>query len=244
MGLIVVFAGFLLLLDRLNILYFPYWMLRWPVILIFIGLLIGIKKRFQSVGWLILVLVGTFFLLDDIPGFYEMRYYSLPVGLIIVGFFLVYRASVSRSNAEARYTTSFPGDRGSTAKATEIFSGQEQTNTGGGEDYIDLTTVFGSIKKRIFSKSFKGGQTTNIFGGTDIDLTQADIEGRVVIDIVQVFGGVKLIVPANWEIKPELTSIFGGVEDKRPAPTQPSNGEKMIVVTGTSLFGGIEFTSY
>ena len=214
------------------------------MILIIIGLLIGIKNRFQSVGWLILVMVGTFFMVEDIPGFYDMRYYALPVGLIIVGVFLVYRAAMSRSGSDAVKDRRYVGGPGNTAKATEIFSEQDQRNTGGGEDYIDLTTVFGSIKKKIFSKSFKGGQTTNIFGGTDIDLTQADIEGRIAIDIVQVFGGVKLLVPANWEVKPELTSIFGGIEDKRPAPTQPTNGQKTLVISGTSLFGGIEIVSY
>jgi predicted membrane protein len=213
------------------------------VILIIIGLLIGIRSRFKSVGWLVLVLLGGFFLVDNLPGFHFMRYYSFPVGIIIVGLFLVFRASVSRSHRSERYANRFGSEPGNTAKATEIFSGQEQYGSGSSEDYFDLTAIFGSVKRKIFSKTFKGGQSTNIFGGTEIDLSRADIEGVVVIDVVQVFGGVTIVAPANWEVKPELTSIFGGVEDKRNSPAEATSNKK-LVITGTSLFGGVEIKSY
>ncbi|MBK7650840.1 MAG: hypothetical protein IPJ20_08920 [Flammeovirgaceae bacterium] len=51
-----------------------------------------------------------------------------------------------------------------------------------------------------------------------MDLSQADINGSVIIDVTQIFGGVKLVIPSNWELKSDLTAILGGVDDKRNAP--------------------------
>jgi hypothetical protein len=53
---------------------------------------------------------------------------------------------------------------------------------------------FWRCKKKHLTKNFKGGQVFNVFGGVEIDLTQSDIDGIVLLDITQVFGGTKLII--------------------------------------------------
>src|SRR5690349_22431252 len=40
--------------------------------------------------------------------------------------------------------------------------------------FIDVTAVFGGIKKNVLSKNFKGGDITSFMGGSEIDLSQAD----------------------------------------------------------------------
>jgi predicted membrane protein len=112
------------------------------------------------------------------------------------------------------------------------------------EDFIDSTSIFGGIKKNIISKNFKGGDITNIMGGSEIDLTQADIHGTVRIDLTQVFGGTKLIVPSNWQVKAQMAAIFGGVEDKRSIQNTALDPNKILLLDGTSIFGGIEIRSY
>ena len=241
-GLIVIAVGIFLFIDKLDLWFFPYWVFSWPVLLIIIGLLIGVRKKFRSVGWLILVLIGSFFLLDEFPGFEYLHRYGLPLGVIIVGFFLLFRATVFRSDRDY-HKKKLTSDHTGTANTT-IFSSTEQVGAGGGEDYIELTTIFGGIKKKIFSKSFKGGQTTTLFGGTEIDLTQADIEGIVVIDIVQAFSGVELIVPSNWEVQSDITTILGSTEDKRMPVSNGPTTNKKLVLTGTCILGGIEIKSY
>jgi predicted membrane protein len=227
-GGIILAIGSILLLDRLDLLYFPHWLFSWKTLLIALGLVFGISRKFEGIGWLVLILIGSFFLIDDIPGFpYDVDRYAFPVGIIIVGAFIVGRAIWGPSR-EARKSISGDG----------IVNIDE-----GGEDYFDITTVFGGTKKKVFSKQFKGGETTCIFGGTDLDLTQADINGTVVIDVVQLFGGVKMVVPANWEIKSDITAILGGFDDKRTTPQGPSSGKK-LVITGFVMFGGVEIKSY
>jgi predicted membrane protein len=228
-GAIVLAVGSFLLLDKMDLFEFPHWLFSWKVMLVVFGVVIGIRKRFEGVGWLIMILLGSFFLVDDIPGFpYDIDRYAFPIGIIIVGLFIVFRA-LTGTTRESR---------------KKDWADGLVTNDAGGEDYFDLTTVFGGTKKKVFSKKFRGGETTCIFGGADIDLSQADIEGTVVIDVVQLFGGVKLIIPSNWELKSDMTVVLGGMDDKRNVSTQGLTPEKRIVLTGFVMFGGVDVKSY
>ncbi len=228
-GVVIFIIGTFLLLDRMDVYYFPGWLFSWKTLLIAIGLIVGINKKFEGIGWLVMIIIGSIFFLGDVPGFsYDIDRYAGPIGIIIVGLFILGRAVMGSGSREARKKKWGDG----------VVSMDE-----GGEDYFDLTTVFGGNKRKVFSKNFQGGETTCIFGGTDIDLSQADINGTVVIDVVQLFGGVKLIVPSNWELKSEVTAILGGVDDKRNAPQSLGVGKK-LVITGFVMFGGVDIKSY
>jgi len=111
------------------------------------------------------------------------------------------------------------------------------------EDYIDSTAFFGGVHKKIVSKNFKGGDVVTIMGGTELDLSQADFTGIVRLDVVQIMGATKIIVPAHWEVRTDVTAIFAGFEDKRQQPTV-NNPEKILLIDGTSLFGGIELKNF
>ena len=101
------------------------------------------------------------------------------------------------------------------------------------------------MKKNIISKNFRGGESVTVFGGTEINLTQADISGAVGLEITQIFGGTKLIVPANWTVQSkELVAILGGIDDKRPPVPNAGAPEKVLILKGTCLLGGIEIRSY
>lgn len=111
------------------------------------------------------------------------------------------------------------------------------------EDYLDATSIFGSATKTIFTKNFRGGEIVNIFGGAEIDFTQSDINGQVVIDVTQIFGGIKLLVPPHWHVTSDTVSLFAGFDDKRKQKTNLA-GDKVLMITGTSIFAGIEIRSY
>ncbi|GGB25261.1 LiaF transmembrane domain-containing protein [Puia dinghuensis] len=111
------------------------------------------------------------------------------------------------------------------------------------EDFIDATSILGGVHKKVMSKNFKGGDITTFMGGTEIDLTQADFTGTVRLDVTQIMGGTKIIVPPHWEIRSEVTAIFAGFEDKRTQPAV-TNSDKVLVIDGTSIFGGIELNNY
>ncbi len=228
-GAIILIIGGFLLLKQLDILFYPRWLFSGWTFLVILGIAIGIKKNFQGIGWLVMILVGSYFLIDNIPGFpFDLDRLAPPIGIIIVGTFIVARSLMGSTSREAKKARWGDG---------------VITSDDGGEDYFDLTTIFGGNKRKVFSKNFKGGETTCVFGGADIDLSQADINGTVVIDIVQLFGGVKLVIPSNWELKSDVTAILGGVDDKRNAPQAYSSNKKLIL-TGFVMFGGVDIKSY
>jgi predicted membrane protein len=118
-------------------------------------------------------------------------------------------------------------------------------NSDGNDDVMDTTSILGGVKKSVLSKNFKGGQILNVFGGVEIDLSQADIDGIIVLDVTQIFGGIKLIIPAHWELKSEITSVLGGIEDKRKNLSALNIAEgKTLIIRGTSILGGIDIKSF
>ena len=112
-------------------------------------------------------------------------------------------------------------------------------------DFIKIDSVFSGVNRTILSKKFQGGKIACVFGGAEIDLTQADITGTVTIKMDVVFGGVKLIVPSNWGVQSNIDGAFHSVDDKRKynsAITVDPN--KMLILKGSAVFGGIEVKSY
>ena len=69
------------------------------------------------------------------------------------------------------------------------------------DNAFETVTIFGGDKKLIISKDFKGGESVCAFGGVEINLTQADINGNATIEVVQLFGGTKIIVPPHWKVQ-------------------------------------------
>lgn len=63
-GAILIILGSILLIDNL-ITSVPGWVLSWPMLLIAIGLVSGVKHHFRRPGAFVLLFIGTVFLLDN-----------------------------------------------------------------------------------------------------------------------------------------------------------------------------------
>ena len=127
-----------------------------------------------------------------------------------------------------------------------LLSTSKRFNPNKGDSGIfESVTIFGENKHLVLSKDFKGGESVCVFGGAEINLTQADITGRIPLELVQVFGGTKLIVPAHWKVESEeVVSIFGGLNDKRHFNNTVTDDSKVLVLRGTTIFGGIDIKSF
>ncbi|GJM28096.1 MAG: hypothetical protein DHS20C17_07310 [Cyclobacteriaceae bacterium] len=111
------------------------------------------------------------------------------------------------------------------------------------EGELDQVVLFGSVEKQINSQDFKGGKATSLFGGLDLDMRLAGLSNNTaVLDLLTIFGGVEIKVPADWAVNvSELTVLFGGFEDKRSGiPLSESEPSKTLYVKGLILFGGGE----
>jgi predicted membrane protein len=114
------------------------------------------------------------------------------------------------------------------------------------KDYLDDVAVFGGGHKVIHSDSFKGGNITAIFGGSEIDLTQCKLAPEEnIIDVVIIFGGSTIVVPNNWDVILNVTPLFGGFSNKKSryvsSGTEPAG---TLIIKGVVLFGGGEVKSY
>jgi hypothetical protein len=235
-GLIIILVGVILLARQAGA-DIPHWLISWPMILIAIGSYVGVKHSFRGPGWAVLMLIGSAFLLREIDPMLNFGNYLWPVAIIVVGIMIIFRP-------KKKYTDAAPSWRNKSEG--EVSIGSVPLGGTDTEDYLDTVTIFGGVKKNIFSKTFRGGELVTIFGGTDINLTQADVTHPITLDITQIFGGAKLIVPPHWTIKSEdIVSIFGSVEDKRPImPESNYDSNKVLILKGTNLFGGIDIKSY
>jgi hypothetical protein len=81
-------------------------------------------------------------------------------------------------------------------------------------------------------------------GGAEINFMQADIQHPIELEVNNVFGGTKLIIPSNWDVRNEISAVFGGVEDKRNFNNSASDTDKRILLKGACVFGGVEVTNY
>jgi len=233
-GLFVVIAGSLFLGRELGA-QIPHWIFTWQSLIIAIGLVGFIKHGFSRFGWMLPILIGGAFLLGDLYPDMIIRDLLWPIVLIVVGLFIMFKP---RHNSKHWQKW---------RERKEYYRQQCDVKTeSSNENFIDSTSVMGGIKKNILSKTFKGGDITNIFGGTELNLTQADFSGSVTLDITQVFGGTKLIIPAHWQIQSNNSvAIMGSIEDKRPVgPTTGSDTSKILILNGTTIFGGIDIKTY
>jgi predicted membrane protein len=211
----------------------PEWVFSWPTFLLAFGFFIGIRHNFRGGAWFMMMVIGLVFLLERLIPDFHARQYMWPMALIVVGLFFIFRPLRRSMHWSEKKNARLQGD-------IPI----ETAETWNDEDFVDSTSIFGGAKKNIISKKFKGGDLVNIFGGTDLDLTQADFTGTATIELTTIFGGTKLIIPSNWAIQSDAVIIFGGIEDKRKMPAVSENPDKTLVLKGTVIFGGIDIKSY
>jgi len=224
LGIVLMFLGLFFIADLADII--P-WRLRdflftWQALLIFLGLIFLSNKENKGTG-IILIAIGSFFLLPriiDVPNYWRSLFW--PSILIVLGLVII-----------------FSGRRHGSAM---IFGHKKKAT---GDDILDEVSVFGGGDKIVNSQQFQGGKITHIFGGSKIDFTQAQLApGKHYLELVLIFGGTKLIIPEGWDVKLEVTSIFGGFSDKRIKSRVVTETDRKLVITGTSIFGGGEIVNY
>ena len=224
-GILLVIAGGLLLLDTFDVTDWPlrYYIFNWKTLLIGIGIILVTVKDRQTPGW-VLIGLGVIFWLPSLVD-YNIRLNQIILPAILMGIGII--ILTKRNDARNRHL------------------GRNKVDTGSLADYIDDVAIFGGGVKQVLSQNFKGGNITAIFGGSEFNLREAVLSPEgCTIDVFTMFGGSKLIVPEQWEIKSDVVSIFGGFTDKRPVRQANSDTKNIIYIKGVVVFGGLEVKSY
>jgi predicted membrane protein len=225
LGVLVIVAGLLMLARNTGLLNptVSRIIFSWEMLLIAIGA-VNILWRQSFWSGIILIGVGGFFLLVN---FYHMPFSTwqifFPALLIIVGLQMIFGASHWKKHLHNR----------------PMFN-----QSVGSEDFFEDIAIFGGGERKVVTPNFKGGRMVAAFGGSKVDLSHSSIAAgeRPVIEVVCIFGGTALLVPADWNIKMEVFNIFGGYVDKRIASVVDPN--KTIIIKGVTIFGGGEVKSF
>lgn len=111
------------------------------------------------------------------------------------------------------------------------------------DNTFDDLAIFASNEKTITSLQFQSGKTSTIFGSTQLDFRQTELGGNeAVIDAFTMFGSTELTVPNDWEVLSEVTPVLGSFENKRGNSTATGSSKKLII-KGLVLFGSVEVKS-
>ena len=244
-GLLIILAGVALLLSRIPATkdFFPPWLFSWQVLLIVIGIFIGARRGFSAgFSWLILILIGLYSLLNDqlVLGA-QLKVYLLPLLIILLGLYLLFfrRNNAHHYRKMERFHNRIQRKRERWQQYAHASQNiPESPNDNNSEDFVNINSVMGSVKKNVFTKSFKGGKISCTLGVAALILTQADIEDTAVLYLSISFGGAEITIPANWKVQNELTAFMGGVDDKRHNAMPSQN--KTLVLKGDVFCGGVE----
>jgi hypothetical protein len=104
------------------------------------------------------------------------------------------------------------------------------------------SAVFSGGKRAIVDQNFKHAKYDAVFGGFEIDMRRANIEGdSAILDLNAVFGGIEVKIPESWSVVMKGAGVFGGYVDStaQPDPRIYPN-PKRLICKGGAVFGGVE----
>jgi predicted membrane protein len=228
-GIILIASGVLLLCFNSGLLdpAYRHVVFSWPMLLVAIGIM-NIFSKESIFSGIVLLLIGGFFLLPRLfflPDNFAHNFW--PGLLIIIGILIIARRTIFHNHFHHHH----------------FQSTSEMKNDSG---FIVLNNIFGGGKHKVPPTEFKGGKISNIFGGTELDLTQATLApGTNVLEIDCIFGGASIIVPADWAVTVQVTSIMGGFSDKRSnIRNTNATSDRELIIKGSAIFGGGDVKSY
>lgn len=218
-GIVLVAVGVILALNAFKItdisIFFNGWWTLFIIVPCFIGLF---DNNGGKTGNIIGIVIGVLLLLScqGIINFDIVWKLFLPIILVIIGLSFIFKNTISNSVNN---------------KIKEI---NKKNNNKENKEYA---STFSGQKLDFSKEEFTGCSTSAVFGGMDLDLTDAIIKEDVVINASSIFGGIDIHTPKDVNVKVNSTSIFGGVENK--VKNNDSN-KVTIYVNATCLFGGVE----
>ena len=100
--------------------------------------------------------------------------------------------------------------------------------------------IFGGADRKGRWRVARRHWVVSLFGGSDLDLREASLEGgEATISVVDLFGGTDIYVPEGIDVNFNGFAIFGGADEHgRDLPARP--GAPVLHVRALSIFGGTD----
>ncbi|MDD6879121.1 MAG: LiaF-related protein [bacterium] len=214
-GLLFITVGVIFGLNALDITNINIFFDGWWTLFIIVPCFIGLFKDEDKSSNLIGLIIGLCLLLGciDILKFTLIWKLMIPAILVMIGLSFIFKGTLnSKIRKEIKKL-----NKAETKEYCSCFSGQ--------------TIEFNN-------EEFMGCSISAVFGSAKCDLRNAIINSDVVINANSIFGGIKIYVPENVNVKINSTCIFGGVSDERKSKSKDK--KHTIYVDASSIFGGVE----
>lgn len=193
----------------------------WQVLLIVIG--IYSFMRGEITRGLILSCIGIVFILPKLGIVAYGGIFSWPVIFIVIGLIILLKPRRQMHNWHYSNQHQINGD--------------EKNNTVDG--FVYSNNSFGEIRQTVTDPIFKGGNLKNSFGSNILDLRRTSLEeGETIIMVECSFGGIEIYAPGHWNIRTEVQSFMGGVEDSRLKGVI-TDTSRTLVIRGSLSFAGL-----
>lgn len=230
-AIVLIGVGLLFLLNNLHIVAVREIIGYWPAILIAVGIIQLVDSSFaagRAAGG-ILVCVGAFLLARNL-GYLNIAVHDLwPLILIGAGILMLLNRTVL-----------WPGGVYARIGRSERFRRFRDRQYVPG--MLNEYGVFGGGKRKVNTMDFKGGHVDAVFGGFEIDLRDAVMEGDVAtLETNAVFGGIEVRIPVTWSAVVQGVGVFGAFQDETRQPNQSLiPNPKRLIVKGGAVFGAVE----
>lgn len=107
------------------------------------------------------------------------------------------------------------------------------------EDIEYLVSVFGGSNRSGRWTIPKEIRSITVFGGSDIDFSEALFsQPKATLRVFCLFGGDDIYVPENINVVSKVFCIFGGVDNS--APSIADRNAPTLIIEGVVVFGGVD----
>ncbi len=219
-GIVLVTAGVIFALNALDITNIDVFFKGWWTLFIIIPCTIGLfTDRHNIDGNLFGIAIGVFLLLcaRGILSYSMIWKLFLPAIVVIIGLKLFLKGLLGRG--EEKDDDDDDNDD------------EEEPN----HDVHTANAIFSAHRVNYDGMAFHSAELNVIFGGAQLDLRRAIIEGDCTVRANCIFGGITILVPENVNVKVSGSNIFGGTSNN----TTDHPGAHTIYVKGNSIFGGV-----
>ena len=224
-AILFVSAGIIFLLRNFGLFNFkfPVDIISWRLIPLIIGINALLKGKYME-GIIATSIAVVFYVPDFLTSSERQIYFKLwPLLFVGLGGLIIYKYFNPKFDMPKRVKK---------ADGTDI-------------EFINESNIMAGTQKKIFSKSFEGGQVNCIMGGAQIDLTEADLAEKSAMNVFILMGGLELRIPKEWNVIFDVLPIMGGVDDQiTKFPDSGVNKEKKFYLSGNVVMGGVEIKRF
>lgn len=232
-GILLIVIGILWILNNIGYISIeiPDYIFSWQSILILIGLIILINNK-DKFGGLLLIAIGTYFLLPDIfPEFTykKMWEFFIPFLLILFGLSLIFKRNKNKNFTNLNENNL---SEEKTDKDDFINSNNER---------VEYSTVLSESNRKFFSNNFTGGKVTVVMGSSILDLSSCTFSNQNnILNISIVMGQLTLIMPADSNAIIDVQTIMGEIEDLRSNKNLENKIDKILTIKGNITMGSLK----